>query len=450
MNILLIEDEKITRITLTDVLREKGWSVEAAATGKEGLEWLERRTFDVVVTDLRLPKMNGLDVLKHIKEKSADTVVIMMTAYGSVETAVQALKAGAFDYLTKPFSPDKLHSMLIHIQKMRRLQNENAQLKQRLAQIEQRRIIGNSPTIRKLIETIRHVARHDSTVLITGESGTGKELVARALHQNSLRKDGPFVAVNCSAIPESLLESELFGYEKGAFTGAQKRHIGYFERAHGGTLFIDDIDDLSVNMQLKLLRVLQERELIRVGGWEVVKIDVRVIAATKVDLKQYVQQGKFRQDLFYRLNIIPLNIPPLRERREDIPILIEYFLKKQNALDRLPLFNQELLTRLMHYDWPGNVRELENFVERFVAFSGLDSFNPFELLPARSEQKQKEQASKDGATPFLLPFNAYLAQKEREIIEWALKQTGQNVSKAAELLGLPRTTLRSKMNKLGL
>ncbi len=450
MRILLVEDEKITRITLTDTLRKEGWEVESAGTGQEGLELFLRQPFDVVITDLRLPKMNGLDILKQVKEKAPDTTVIVMTAYGTVETAVQALKMGAFDYLTKPFSPDKLQSMLRHVQNMRRILDENVRLKKRLEMIEKRELIGNSPVMRRLLETVRHVARHDSTVLIVGESGTGKELVARALHQNSWRKDQSFVAVNCAAIPETLLESELFGHEKGAFTGAVKRHVGYFERANHGTLFIDDIDDLPMNMQVKLLRVLQEREFIRIGGWESVAVDVRVIAATKVDLKKRVEEKRFREDLYYRLNIIPIYLPPLRERREDIPILIEHFLEKQGAKDRLKWFNPPLMRRLMEYDWPGNVRELENFVERFVALSGMQSFDPYALLPGETTQGTlaKDGTKKDdGVFP---PFNAYMAAKEREIIEWALSRAENNVSRAAELLGLPRTTLRSKMDKLGL
>jgi len=450
MRILLIEDEKITRITLTDMLRKEGWEVKSTGTGQEGLELFLRQPFDVVITDLRLPKMNGLDVLKQVKEKAPDTTVIVMTAYGSVETAVQALKMGAFDYLSKPFSPDKLQSMLRHVQNMRRILDENVRLKKRLEMIEKRELIGNTPVMRRLLETVRHVARHDSTVLIVGESGTGKELVARALHQNSWRKDQPFVAVNCAAIPETLLESELFGHEKGAFTGAVKRHVGYFERANHGTLFIDDIDDLPMNMQVKLLRVLQEREFIRIGGWESVAVDVRVIAATKVDLKKRVEEKRFREDLYYRLNIIPIYLPPLRERREDIPILIEHFLEKQGAKDCLKWFTPPLMRRLMEYDWPGNVRELENFVERFVALSGMQSFDPYALLPGEAAQgltNKEGVAEADGVFP---PFNAYMAAKEREIIEWALSRAGNNVSRAAELLGLPRTTLRSKMDKLGL
>ena len=448
MKILLIEDEKISRITLSDMLQKEGYQVSVAATGSEGMELFAKNSFNAVITDLRLPGIDGIEVLKRVKQKSEHTAVILMTAYGTVESAVEALKLGAYDYITKPFSPDHLLNILRNVKQMQRILNENLQLKKRLKIIEQKTLVGNSPPMRRLQEIIRHVARHDSTVLITGESGTGKELVARALHQNSWRHDQPFLAVNCAAIPESLLESELFGYEKGAFTGATKRHLGYFERANHGTLLIDDIDDLPMKMQVKLLRVLQEQEFIRIGGWESVKADVRVIAATKVNLKQRVAEGLFREDLFYRLNIIPINLPPLRERKEDIPELIEHFLKKQNAEEKLRLFTPALLNRLMQYDWPGNVRELENFVQRFIAFSGMDSFNPFELLPTHSPDKIDAGDTGKGAEESYGAFNEFMAAKEEEIINWALKKANNNISKAADLLQIPRTTLRSKLDKI--
>ncbi len=325
MKILLIEDEKITRITLTNTLRKEGYQVVNSETGRDGLDHFRREHFDVVITDLRLPKMNGLDILKAVKEISPDCFVIVITAYATVETAVEALKMGAYDYLTKPFSPDKLLSMLDHIRQLRLVMDENARLKAKLQHLEKKVIIGKSPDMRKLLETIKVVAKNDYTVLIQGESGTGKEMVARALHEYSPRREKPFVPINCAVIPESLLESELFGHEKGAFSGAIKRHIGYFERAHQGTLFIDDIDDFPLNLQVKLLRVLQEREFYRVGGSESIPVDVRIVCATKIDLQEKVRQNLFREDLYYRLNIIPLKIPPLRERKEDILPLVEHF-----------------------------------------------------------------------------------------------------------------------------
>ncbi len=445
MRILIIEDEKISRITLNDVLQKEGYQVSSTETGLKGLSLFEQKSFDVVLVDLRLPGMDGLEVLRKIKAKSPNTTVIIMTAYGTVESAVEALKLGAYDYISKPFAPDHLLTILRNVQNLQHVLNENQQLKKRLELIEKKPIVGSSPSIRRLQEIIRHVARHDSTVLIVGESGTGKELVARALHQNSWRNDQPFLAVNCAAIPESLLESELFGYEKGAFTGATKRHFGYFERAKQGTLLIDDIDDMPMNMQVKLLRVLQEQEFIRIGGWETIKVRARVIAATKVDLKQRVAEGLFREDLFYRLNIIPIVLTPLRERKEDIPQLIEHFLEKKNAKDKLHLFTPELVQQLMAYDWPGNVRELENFVERFIAFSGMASFNPFELLQGNTTETATASQTKEMQYG---SFNEFMAAKEREIINWALEKSNNNISKAADLLQLPRTTLRSKLDKI--
>ncbi len=448
MRILIIEDEKISRITLNDVLQKEGYQVQTAQSGPEGLKRFEQGGFDLVIADLRLPGgMDGIDILRRVKKAKPETTVILMTAYGTVESAVKALKMGAYDYLTKPFSPDHLLNILRNAERLRRVMDENLQLKKRLELIEKKPLIGHSPPMRHLREIIHHVARHDSTVLIVGESGTGKELVARSLHENSWRNKHPFLAVNCAAIPESLLESELFGYEKGAFTGATRRHLGYFERANHGTLLIDDIDDMPIKMQVKLLRVLQEQEFIRIGGWEAVKIDIRVIAATKVDLKQRVNEGLFREDLFYRLNIIPIVLPPLRDHKDDIPLLIEHFLQKQNALDKWKLFSPDLLSRLSAYDWPGNVRELENFVERFVAFSDMASFDPYALLPHHLHEQSLQNR--------FLPqkevygsFNDFMMAKEKEIIDWALQQTGHNITRAAQLLRLPRTTLRSKLDKI--
>ncbi len=449
MKILLIEDEKITRITLSDTLKKEGYEVVSSETGQEGLEQFRKQPFDVVITDLRLPRMNGLDILREVKNLAPDCTVIVMTAYGTVETAVEALKMGAYDYLTKPFSPDKLISMLKHVKQLHRVLDENIQLKKRLEIFENRVLVGNSAPMRRLMETIRHVARHDYTVLIQGESGTGKELVARALHYHSPRREQPFVPVNCAVIPETLLESELFGHEKGAFSGAIRQHIGYFERANGGTLFIDDIDDLPMPLQVKLLRVLQEREFLRVGGSEPIKVDVRVVVATKIDLKKRVEQNRFREDLYYRLNIIPIQIPPLRERKEDIPALFEHFLEKHDAKEKMQLLTPNMLSRLMEYDWPGNVRELENIVERFIALSDMQSLHPKTLLPG--QQSSGTIAPTANSLPDgYPPFNQFIASKEREIIHWALQKSGQNVSRAAELLQIPRSTLRSKMAKLGI
>jgi len=448
MKILLIEDEKITRITLSDTLAKAHYRVRACASGSEGLQAFRREPFDVLITDLRLPKMNGLDILKKVKQANAALPVIIITAYASVETAVSALKLGAYDYLTKPFSPDELLTMLNRLRELRMVLNENKRLKNRLKSFENRTLIGRSPAMHQLQTTIRMVARNDFTVLIQGESGTGKEVAARYLHFNSPRKNGPFVAVNCAAIPETLLESELFGYEKGAFTGAEKRHPGYFERAQKGTLFLDDIDDLPLIMQVKLLRVLQEKEIQRVGGNAAIAVDIRVVAATKTDLLRRIEENRFRKDLYYRLNIIPLFIPPLRQRKEDIPLLIEHFIEKHNPGKIKPELKEGQIRLLLNYDWPGNVRELENVVERMLALPDSEYFlEPLRSVNTRNGLKQSVSVFAENFENFP-GLQEYLNGKQKEIIAEALKTAGQNISTAARILKLPRSTLRSKIEKL--
>ncbi len=448
MKLLLVEDEKITRITLANTLAGEGYRVTSCETGVEGLEKIKSDKFEIIVTDLRLPKISGLDLLKEAKELQPECKVIVMTAYATVETAVEALKLGAYDYLIKPFSPDKLLTTLDHIRRFKKMQDENIHLKQRLGLFENRTIIGGSQQMIKLMETIKAVAKNDYTVLIQGESGTGKELVARALHFYGPRVNSAFIPVNCSAIPETLLESELFGHEKGAFTGAAKTHVGLFERADGGTLFLDDIDDFPFQLQVKLLRVLQEKEITRVGGSKAIKVNVRVIVATKIDLQLLVDENKFRQDLYYRLNIIPLIVPPLRERKEDIPLLAEHFFIKHGAKEKLPLITPAVLKQMKNYDWPGNVRELENFVERMIALSDMEDWEK-ELFAYLSSveppHQQIEAEEKDYPT-----YEEFIGEKEKEIFSWAMKKAKGNVSQAASLLGLPRSTFRSKLEKLGM
>ena len=447
MKLLLVEDEKITRITLANTLKDEGYEVTACETGEKGLQELNRSEFDIVVTDLRLPKISGLEILEQAKKNNPDCKVIVMTAYASVETAVKALKLGAYDYLIKPFSPDKLITTLNHIRNFKQVVDENVKLKQRLGLFKDRKIIGANPQMLKLLETVKAVAKNDYTVLIQGESGTGKELIARALHFYSPRVDKEFVAVNCSAIPDTLLESELFGYEKGAFTGANKTHQGLFERADGGTIFLDDIDDFPLHLQVKLLRVLQEKEITRVGGSTNIKINVRVIVATKTDLKAMVESGKFRQDLFYRLNIIPLKIPPLRERKDDIQLLAEHFFIKNGAKEKIALLNGRLLEKMLNYDWPGNVRELENFIERLIALSDIPGWERELLSALESKPFRKAEENENNAEKSFPPFNEYIKEKELEIINWALEKARGNISRAAELVQLPRSTFRSKMEK---
>ncbi len=446
MQVLLVEDERITRITLANLLNKEGYEVESVADGDKGVRRAGTGAYDVVITDLRLPGKGGIDILKAAKESNESCVVIVITAYASVETAVAALKLGAYDYITKPLSPEKFISLMNNVRDYLEVRHENKTLKKRLERMENKSVIGSSPSIRKLLETVRNVAAHDYTVLIQGESGTGKEIIARALHQQSSRRDQPFIAINCAAIPETLIESELFGHEKGAFSGAIQQHNGYFERAHKGTIFIDDIDDFPLNLQVKLLRVLQERQFVRVGGMKTISVDVRVICATKVNLEQLVRENRFREDLYYRLHIIPLHLPPLRDRKEDIPALVSHFFKKLGAGDILTRLDRTFYDNLMAYDWPGNVRQLENTVERIVATSDfsiaatLGSGN--DLFPSG---KAQSTASANNQYP---PFEAFIQEKEEEIIGWALEKTGQNITRAAELLDLPRGTLRSKLKKL--
>ena len=448
MKIMLVEDEKITRKTLTDILKKENYDVSSFGDGTEALNSLKNIKYDVIVTDLRLPGTNGLDILKSTKELDAKTVVIIITAYATVETAIESLKLGAYDYLLKPFSPEKLLAILKNIEQLSNVLSENEKLKSRIELFEKKNIIGSSAKVKTFLDMIKMIAPQDHTILIQGESGTGKELCARTIHNLSSRKDKDFIAINCAVIPETLIESELFGHEKGAFTGAVKRHIGYFERANSGTLLLDDIDDLALPMQVKLLRVLQEKEISRVGSTESIPIDVRIICATKVDLKERVQQKLFREDLYYRLNIIPIVLPPLRERKEDIPELLIHFLKKHGAEDKIQFIDESIYKTLNIYNWPGNVRELENITERIIALSPNQFFNTTVLDPLINNADDKKSSTisfneYDG-------FDKYILSKEKEIINWALEKSGNNITAAAKILRIPRTTLHSKMDKLSM
>ena len=395
--------------------------------------------------------MDGLELLRRIKQKFADIEVILMTAYSTVANAVEALKLGAYDYLTKPFATTEMLLILERIQAHRRLVTENIRLRNRIRHEGIGRLVGASAPMRKLADTIDAVAAGEYTVLICGESGTGKELVAEAIHQRSARSKGPFVKVSCAALSETVLESELFGHEKGAFTGADRRHEGRFERSSGGTIFLDDIDDFPLPLQVKLLRTLQEKEIERVGGAAAIAVDLRVIAATKVDLRELVQQGCFREDLYYRLNIVPVEIPPLRRRRDDIPLLVQHFLAK-HAPQRPDLkLSATALQRLSVWSWPGNVRELENCVQRLVALSRSDHLDlndlPAEYLVGPAEFPE----------PLVLPgsdehtdLEAVMRRTECDLLCWALEQEDGNQSRAAARLGLARSTFCSKLKKHGL
>ncbi|NPA48961.1 MAG: sigma-54-dependent Fis family transcriptional regulator [Thermodesulfobacteria bacterium] len=452
-SILIVEDNVSEAEIYQDFLQQKGFHVEVAHDGDEGIAKLNDSFFDVVVTDLAMPKVSGLKVLEHVVEHSPETICIILTGFGSIKSAVEAIKLGAYDYLTKPIS---LEELLLTIQKAletRRLRRENEYLRRKLWQEwGYGEIIGKSAPMRRVFALIEKVADTDSTVLILGESGTGKELVARAIHAASDRREGPFIPVNCGAIPEELLESELFGHEKGAFTGAIKTRIGRFELAHGGTIFLDEIAEMSPKLQVKLLRVLQEKTFERVGGTRAIKVDIRVIAATNKDLEKEVREGRFREDLYYRLNVIPIRLPSLRERVEDIPLLVEHFLARFSHRKKREIkgITKEALECLMRHDWPGNVRELENVIERMVILSNGD-YLTLEDVP-------EYILGKTGPTftPYVQEFDipeegihlpSLVAEFEKSLILKALEKTGWVKNRAAKLLHINRTTLIEKMKK---
>jgi len=435
---------------MAERLAERGFEVAEADTGEKALEYLEQFAFDVLITDLRLPGIDGTKVIEVARERYPGIVAIVITGYGTVKDAVEAIKRGASDFVAKPFQFDELVHVLDKALEQRRLASENAYLR---SQLEQRYqfggILGRSRPMQELFHLLETVAAASSTILITGETGTGKEVVARAIHHNSPRKAHRFVALNCSAIPESLLEAELFGHVRGAFTGAVGARQGRFEQAHKGTLFLDEVGTMSTALQMKLLRALQEREFERVGDNQTIKVDVRVIAATNSNLANMVALGSFREDLFYRLNVIPIHLPPLRDRREDIPVLARYFLDKFAPGAQMQV-SQGAMRVLMAFPWPGNVRQLENAIERAVTLSsGRKEIDLADLPP-------EIQAVPDATVaPFVefpdegLDMPSYLSSIEKDLIKRSLQRTGGNRNKAAELLRIKRTTLVEKLKRLG-
>jgi len=444
LNILVIEDEQINRVTLAKLLRHSDHIVQTAEDGLEGLKLIRERSWDVILTDLRLPGADGMEILRFSKEKSAQTPVLIMTAYATVNNAIECLKLGAFDYLTKPFEPEELFHHLRRIQEIKTLNSENEALKASLAELKVAPdIIGQSEPMHSLIEKVKMVADSEHTVLIQGASGTGKEKIANAIQSFSQRKEKPYIIVNCSALSETLFETEMFGHEKGAFTGAIKQSIGRFERAKGGTIFLDDIDDLSLRLQTKLLRVIQEGEIERVGGTEVINVDVRLIAATKVDLKSLLSSGQFREDLFYRLNVIKLEVPELHERPSDIPLLASYFLEKANSEKRL---SPELIKHLTKLSWPGNVRELEHLIMQMSIFSKNDTIELADLPESYREN--------EGPTAVLAEKDLSLMDQvslyEATLLKDSMRVHRGKQQEVADALGMPRTTLRSKLIKHGL
>jgi DNA-binding NtrC family response regulator len=462
-HLLLVEDEAPLREAIAEQLGDRGYRVEQAGSGEAAIAKLADFAFDIIVTDLRLPGADGSAVVEAAVERYPHIIAIVVTGYGTVKDAVEAIKRGAWDFVSKPFQIDELLHVLDAALEQRRLKSENAYLR---AQLEERYrfegIIGKSRPMKLLFQLLETVAPTNSTILISGETGTGKEVIARAIHHNSPRRMHRFVALNCSAIPETLLEAELFGHVRGAFTGAVGNRQGRMEQAHKGTLFLDEVGTMSVALQMKLLRVLQEREFERVGDSHTTKVDVRIIAATNSDLSRMVAEGTFREDLFYRLNVIPVQLPALRERKEDIPLLAQHFLDKlreerggkpvgereRRATDRAITVSQETMRRLMAYQWPGNVRQLENVIERAVALAAGRPQIDVHELPAEIQQSREMVLSSAVALPEDgVDLDAFVANIERELIERSLERTGGNKGQAAKLLHLKRTTLVEKLKR---
>ena len=450
--ILIVDDEAQNREFLKDILGREEYEIEMAVDGKDAVQKISQDFFHIVLTDLMMPALDGLGVIRWLVKHKPDTIGILFTGYGSIKTAVEAMRIGAFDYLTKPFKAEEIVIVVQKAVEHLRLRQENVLLKQQLK--TQNRIdnmVGTSDKMQKVFDLIGKIAATDSTILILGESGTGKELVAKAIHYNSLRATCPFVPVNCGAIPEELLESELFGHEKGAFTGAFRLRIGRFELANSGTIFLDEISEMSPNLQVKLLRVIQEREFERVGGVKPIKIDVRIIAATNKNLEEEVAQGRFREDLYYRLNVIPIHLPPLRDRTEDIPILIRHFLEKFHNQRPVAVkdFSRKAISCLMRYKWPGNVRELENLVERMTV---LCDGNEVEL----SDLPDKIMTGSIQAVACIpqielpeegIDLSTAVSDFEKSIILQALNKSNWVKNRAAKLLKVNRTTLVEKIKK---
>jgi len=441
--ILIIDDESSQRQILSGYLKGKGYDVIEAESGKEGIKLAKENSVDIVLTDFKMPDVTGLDVLREIKKFNPETGVVLVTAFGTIEDAVKAMKEGAYDYLTKPIELDELDFLVKRMLERRQLISENKLLKEQLSdKYKLSGILASSKKMEEVLSVAARVAESKASVLIRGESGTGKELVAKAIHFASPRKDKPFIAVNCAALNENLLESEMFGHEKGAFTGADKQRIGRFELADGGTLFLDEVGDLPLSTQVKLLRVLQEQTFERVGSSKTISVDVRVIAATNRDLASLMKEGKFRDDLYFRLNVVTLEIPSLRERKEDIKPLVEYYIKKFSGEGKE--FSKEAYDALMKYDFPGNVRELENIIQRAVVLSrgGIiavdDVFSDITTLKSELESEDN------------LDLNEQVERLEKKLVMKALNETKGNQSQAAKLLGISERNLRYRLNKWGM
>ncbi|HTH70536.1 MAG TPA: sigma-54 dependent transcriptional regulator [Candidatus Saccharimonadales bacterium] len=452
--ILVADDDASIRSLLKQLLADEGFAVLEASTGVEVVDKVKESSPDLVIMDVRMPELDGIEALARLKSTNPKTAVLIMTAFGSSNAAIRAMELGAFDYITKPFELDKISHSVKRVLDYQDLTAEVEVLRDEISSLVQtERIVGNSPAMQEVYKTIGKVAKADATVLITGESGTGKELVAEALHFNSNRRSGPMVKVSCAALPETLLEAELFGHEKGSFTGAMTQRRGRFEMADKGTIFLDEIGEMTVPTQTKLLRVLQERKIERIGSSLPIKVDIRIIVATNKDLQKQVEQNKFRDDLYYRLNVINIHMPPLRDRKEDIPSLVEHFLAKHrySATAQPAAISEEAIRRLMEYNWPGNVRELENVIERAVVLSRGQIITsrelPFGDHDAAEGEEGEGEADAKGDSSF---FKKSVAQFEKDLIMKALRDANGNRSKAAEMLGIYRRLLYAKIKEYGL
>jgi two-component system, NtrC family, response regulator AtoC len=459
-HVLIVDDELNIRRVLAAMLKREGYEVTTAADGEQALAVLAKTPVEVVVTDLVMPRLGGMELLQRIGAQYPDVPVILITAHGTVDNAVAALKAGAFDYVTKPFEQEELKKVIAKAARAHELERQNVH---GTTEGERPPLVGQSSAMRQVFDMVARVADSPSTVLITGESGTGKELVAREIHHRSARRDKPLIKVNCAAIPKDLVESELFGYEKGAFTGAVGSKPGRFELADGGTLFLDEIGEIPVEMQVKLLRALQESEFERVGGIKTLQVDVRLIAATNRDLEELIRDGRFREDLYYRLNVVPISLPPLRERREDIPLLVSHFIAKydQRLGKKVERVDDEAMQMLLGYGWPGNIRELENLMERSVLFAdgpvilgaslpdAMRDRTPGPAVPIAAVGPLGAIAAPSGASMKEIVRQAQ-AELEKELIRRALEETGGNVTRAAKRLQISRKSLQVKMKELGL
>ncbi|UCG59408.1 MAG: sigma-54-dependent Fis family transcriptional regulator [Phycisphaerales bacterium] len=448
--LLIVDDEPLKRVVMLERLKEEGYVVDAYDSPLAAEKVLARNSYDVILTDIRMPGLDGISFLKKIKDRDRNQAVIVMTAFATVETAIEAMKQGAYDYLQKPFSTEELILKLGRLLRYKGIEEENRLLRRELRSGSgETKLIGKSKAIRDVLSKVNMLASVDSNVLIQGASGTGKECVARLIHESSFRSSGPFIAISCGSLPSELIEAELFGYEQGAFTGAVKQRAGRFELADGGTLFLDDVDDIPVGLQVKLLRVIQERKFERIGSEMTLSVNFRLIAASKDNLESLVNKGRFREDLYYRLNVVPVHLLPLRQRREDIPLLCEYFVNRFAVKLNLrgPRIDEEAMSKLVNYGWPGNVRELENIIERMLVLS-RDGHIKVETLPA--EFSAPDTSAITVRTDYLdqVDLHRTMADIEDQLVRWALTKSDGNLARAASLLNIPRSSLQYKVSKL--